>query len=544
MMLLLLMPISCSLHYKCAFDIEFKNDRGMDRLKSCIKQWLQNHSIIGKSWKKLNQTWFDFGDPQQHMIGKGFIRVAVNEGDFQTSNPQNWAIEFIHQDSAELARLWCTEIALTRTDNNNIRLACIVKHAISEGWVGQIPSDPYFSVPRIIKKVICDFNCHKGGMKLQKNINQTLIGSIDKIINTIKNKNRILPVVIATPDKDGNDPVDLGKLQEIVLANANTYYLPNDKLMSFNYKIENELSIRQSMVRVYFRCTDKSIKQNRHRYYTKSKIEEIGSENTLTQLGIALSRNSKTFTTSETIRIKHVIQARELHRLKKLRNDKTKDTEEYSKLLELENEELQKEIAETKEQLDYFDEQYRSIDDELRQTKAKMYRDSLGKKQGDSTNYDTLSSLPESVHNVLSTLGALFTKKIIIHENAYDSAINFSGNDNSTCISHAWESIFHIATTLHDLIFSSQCYDLEKEFLDRTGIKLAMTEGKLTKKSKKLMSLRKCIYRGAEVDFTPHIKGKKKEEYLRIHFSPIQQENIILICHCGEHLETYGTQKM
>jgi uncharacterized protein YfdQ (DUF2303 family) len=70
-----------------------------------------------------------------------------------------------------------------------------------------------------------------------------------------------------------------------------------------------------------------------------------------------------------------------------------------------------------------------------------------------------------------------------------------------------------------------------------------MSETKQTKKDKKLMEKRVCMFKGREIDFTPHLKGKRSEGYLRMHFSIDEKDSKIIICYCGEHIETSGTRR-
>lgn len=540
-----LMPISYSLHYKVAFDIKDVGSNGISKVRHEIKEWLKTHPALRKYNKTLSQSWYEFGDTKQINLGDSYLRVGVNKGDQSEANPENWVLEFIHPDSEFLSRIWCTEIGLSRIDDNSIRLACMLKHAVYEGWIGELPPPPNFSVPRFIKNIITSHKCYKEKTNIQTNINQCLVGNPESLAKEILCKDRILPFVVAAPDDKGNDPVDLHSLQQIVIGNANTYYLPHKNISEFNKFIPEQLSIRPGMVRVYFKMYSSDNNSRRHRYYTKYKIEEIGNEQLLDQIGIALSRNSKTFTTSEIIRIRDVINIRSLFQLNQLKKNHNTNDNEYIKLLEEENYRLTKELDKKDNDISTIISIHDELDNELSSTRAKLFtlQHSLPKQQ-DGIDVSILSEIPSDIYGCLSTMGDIFKDNIIIHENAYDTAKNFSGNDNINCIKTSWKMLFHISNTLHQLVFSTRKYDLETEFQKRTGIEFSMTEGKQTKKDKKLTQARVCEYNGKKYEFFAHLKGKKNDGYMRIYIAFDNDLKKIIICHCGEHLDTSGTRKL
>ena len=57
------------------------------------------------------------------------------------------------------------------------------------------------------------------------------------------------------------------------------------------------------------------------------------------------------------------------------------------------------------------------------------------------------------------------------------------------------------------------------------------------------MALRKIVHNGKERDITPHVKAGNKARLLRVHFCVDQDEKQIIIGHCGDHLDTYGTRR-
>jgi hypothetical protein len=83
------------------------------------------------------------------------------------------------------------------------------------------------------------------------------------------------------------------------------------------------------------------------------------------------------------------------------------------------------------------------------------------------------------------------------------------------------------------------------EFESQSGFGIAFHESKQTNKDARLVRMRQRTYRGKTYDITPHIKGGgKRHGHLRIHFAFDDERQLIVVGHCGGHLETYGTQRM
>jgi hypothetical protein len=541
---MILMPISNNVHYKCAFDIYFDDENGIIAIRQVLKEWLVAHRSLRNMNRNAVGGWFDIGSEDQEITGDSYCRVAVNRGEYKSINPLNWAFEFIHKDSIEPARIWCTEIGLTRFGEFTVRFACLLKYAVFEGWVGPLPAEPSFSVPRFVTTIVSKFPCYKGGVRLQHNIQECLVGNAQILSDIIVSNDRILPIVVSAPDEHGNDPVDLHTLQRIVTANANVFYLPCDKIYHFNQQMPKDLGMRPGMVRVYAKILHED-NSNRHRFYTKSKIEEYGKDTVLSQIGIALSRNSKTFLAGEIIRIKDVIHARSMSKLQQLKSEKIEDYKGYSELLEAENADLEEKVKQYETEIDDAKSNASSLENELKKVKAKFYcleNVDVQRSAGFNAFYQ-LSELPQTITDALGMLGSVFSERLIIHENALDTASNFPGCNDINCVNAVWKMGYHLATDMYELLFRGKNYDLEKEFLNRTGIELGMSETKQTKKDKKLMKKRVCIHKGKEIDFAPHLKGKRTEGFLRMHFAVDEKDSKIIICYCGEHIETSGTRR-
>ena len=134
-----------------------------------------------------------------------------------------------------------------------------------------------------------------------------------------------------------------------------------------------------------------------------------------------------------------------------------------------------------------------------------------------------------------------FGDRIVLLDDAVESARAFKGQAGEmfkgleAMYEHLWPMRFGEDGTLN--------VD-EGEFQARTGFAIAFHEGKHTNRDARLMRLRQHEYLGETYDFVAHLKGgDKKRGHLRIHFIFDRERDLIVVGHCGGHLETYGTQR-
>ena len=51
------------------------------------------------------------------------------------------------------------------------------------------------------------------------------------------------------------------------------------------------------------------------------------------------------------------------------------------------------------------------------------------------------------------------------------------------------------------------------------------------------------MYKGNEIDISPHVKGRNIKAAFRLHFYIDRDEEKIVIGHAGEHMDTAGTPR-
>mgnify|MGYP007101905729 CR=1 FL=1 len=104
-----------------------------------------------------------------------------------------------------------------------------------------------------------------------------------------------------------------------------------------------------------------------------------------------------------------------------------------------------------------------------------------------------------------------------------------------------------VPTTLWDLYFGKvPSANVQKDYQAQTSFELALTEGSMTNKGAKYMKQRERTYHGKTISIAPHIKGRSgnPKDNFRLHYYADAERRLIVVGHCGAHLETAGSGKV
>lgn len=211
-------------------------------------------------------------------------------------------------------------------------------------------------------------------------------------------------------------------------------------------------------------------------------------------------------------------------------NDKVKELTKHLESLEKEKADLGDKIAHFEYEKECHRQRVTTAETEKRQLQTQLEA------------IESLTRLPESLFDIVNLIERIHAGQNTFTDRAKESARESNLND----IHKAWRCLWAMATTLYDLHFGGGVIstDLEQEFKSKTGFELSLREGKQTKEDKRLMALRKDQWKGKEIDITSHVKwGSKEPNLLRVHYCPEQDQQILVVGHCGDHLDTSGTRR-
>lgn len=158
--------------------------------------------------------------------------------------------------------------------------------------------------------------------------------------------------------------------------------------------------------------------------------------------------------------------------------------------------------------------------------------------------YEGISHIPGKLSELLEVLVALYPDRVLVLDEARKSAQAFDGRYD---LDDEWAILRSVPTTLWDLYFGkAPSANVQKDYQAATSFELALTEGSMTNKGAKYMKQRERTYRGQTVSIAPHIKGRSgnSNDYFRLHYHADNERKVIVIGHCGAHLDTAGTNKV
>ncbi len=191
-------------------------------------------------------------------------------------------------------------------------------------------------------------------------------------------------------------------------------------------------------------------------------------------------------------------------------------------------------------------EDYDRHEEELRITKARNLqleqenREARALRSAVET-FRNMPELPRSNEDVINYFMKVFGDRIAFTERGIKTGCRCDIKAEGL-----WFYLYHMATSLFDIHHEGKP-DVEKEFLQATGIEVAMSEGSQSRKDSKIMNLRNDTYEGKELSMEPHVKllpQKTGADHQRIYYCYDHELDRIIIGSVGDHLKTAGTMHL
>ena len=514
----------------------------------------------------------------------------------------SWALEYDEPDGALWWRRWHTRVGLYAKDDT-----CLVNvnngSYVLPTFVGDVAVPPS-SVPQFVRDVLKldDFQFCVGETPLLTDECYLTAEDFDSTFrDNLLSDQRELPLVLLTTDENGATPVsDATQLALDVAGLANVYVLDwrDEALVRMMHELFRRgepswhYGCSASVVRVYrpgIDLTDGRAWRD-HRFFTADYIArrygngtpgDAGDSSFAQVLFRSLARSIQgderdVCDLGDVERRRSRDRALELHaKMEQLSRRMSESAlvaspkADVPEGLSEEVDGLRKDLLEWQalagdyaaandrlsEENERLKEGYRGLEDEL---SARRYLLDAANERADAAeaaqrscagrveSLDTYERAPRSLCELLVLLERLWGDRVVVLSEARDSAGDFEGGD----LAEEWEILRSVPTVLWGLYFGDEpAGDVERAYQEATGYELACTESKATRDDGRLMRLRELAYRGQVLDLSPHIKGRNKnpKRAFRLHYCPLRQQdgrNVIVIGHCGAHLETAGTAKI
>lgn len=493
-----------------------------------------------------------------------WARVETRALSDDGATPEMWAVRYEHVDSEVKSRRWSTNIGVMQVGPQEWRIAVELTHRLRPGFVGREPAAPQPSSPRLVTGLLDSRNwvARIGSMRLTAHPLSMKVGKAPDFAKALTDVQRLVPIILVSCDrKTGVPKLDSANLSRALAGTAVVYVCESPDC---DYELEHFVPMRfrspNGTVRIYAPGVDFSQDWTsaRHRFFTAKEIEEQGDDEIIGHIVRALTRSDAWRGLQSSITSIDDIDARiRERRLSELRNagaGSLKEKQEMLALFESENEALVGEAKRLAEELVAEKEKRAQAEDsvarqeyelELARASAAEARAQVRAQKSALQAVVGLTTWPENAPDVAALAIKVSGERLVFTNEALRS---LQKSDFATCDDAAsiiWRCLRAMATDLHELVMEDlSAQQVAETFKNRTKFDLTWTESKETKRDNRLMAKRRLMHEGLELDITPHVKwGNTAPRLLRVHFWVDRDRKRLIIGHCGDHLDTYGTRR-
>ena len=550
--------ITAQTHYRAFFDVEVAPGKSLECVDFArsVRKWITEkeggHTHLGKAWFFNGGGWKKPEDERVH--------VHTASDGVVTSPMSTWSARYEHPDAEHKCRLWISDVTVQKVTEGCFRFAMHVYYRIAPGFVGEEPPLPSPGTPKLILRMLSskDYSVTAGTSKLTGEFSNVTLGDAKALAEDILNDGRRIPYVVVSEILDGEALLDPRDLAWRLAGNASVFLVRREASDELNYFLGDLVSCGLGMVRIYQPMPRNTREDSRrHRYYLPETIGELGAEVVSGQITTGLARRGRIWVERRPGSFEDVQALIRRTRMEKLiaaaKNDSSekgkdeliglyeqmlKDAEEEGKNNRASMDSLETECESLRNSLDKGTSLAAHLRHRVSEVEEKLNQ--MTAKQAELSALDDFATLPATLEDVVRRIASIHSKTLEFTDDAVASAKGAEFSDLQT----AWELLWHMGTVLNALVFKEQSKDLEASFKDKTGFDLAMTEGKMTQKDAKFTKRRRIRHNGLDYDITPHVKAEKNKRHLRVHFAINRDEGKVVIGHCGDHLETYGTKRL
>ena len=562
-------PVAAQFHFGCVFTLCGTDGASpsWNDLTRAVQVW------IGAKHGNTR----DLAHPRFYLGGEwrplGRERVVVTTeralGSGREEVPEFWAVRYEHPCDEVYFRQWRTDIGITALQDGSFRFALSTIHWLLPGYIGEEPAAPVPTAPRIVSTLVDSptWSAFAGTERLRTKPEVLMAGAAPGLVDRIQSSRRLSPIVLATREFDtGRLKLDTVRLSRLLAGTATVVEVASTAIdKELEWFLPEPFRCWNGMVRIYQPAVrlDRAPDAKRHRFFKRDHIDALTPDAVEGMIVRGIARRSRSLAADGVlVTIDDVIAKQRESRLAELRqltDDKAlrEQLAIQGELLEAADEDhktLSGQIRELQAQLEEAEEGQADLQDEVASLsyEKEQLRRAAGEAEGrvrqmqaQRATLTSLRSLPQSLPEIVGLVERFWPDRIVFTDRAKASAKRAGVNKARSDLDEAWRCLWAMATDLHEILFSDTGAkgDVAQRFLDRSGFEVTLTEGKQTKNDKNLMKLRKLKYMGAEVDITPHVKyGSKAPKCLRVHFYADHEKKVVVVGHCGDHLDTYGSQ--
>ena len=535
--------------YRCGFDMKIGHDKEFfSYLQRKVRKWISSQiKKQGEDDTSVGEQWFFAGDTKY--LGNN---VVLKSSNCNKNGKHLWAFEISQPDKAVQWRKWITQISIFQDNPNLLNFQLQNSFLINSNYLGQSIEDPDYSVPNLIKQILADKKCNpfSGQFPFSKLPIELKLGDGLRFQEHVEGDGKSSPYILITPLLDSGDflidPVDLAQRLQ---GSAQVFFIRNDKdvIDELKFMLKRRFFVYDGAVRLYFPDVDIKAPNayKRHRYITKADFSTFGEQDIIRQITESVIRKNIFVNQFRPISINDVISCRIRERIVELKDAHTindKNDKELLKLFEDDNKKLYDENIKLKGENEKYEHEIEELNNRNIILENKLKRKNSAEKQAANESLACFSAAPQNVLDIFNWFSAAFPQKMDLTERARkvmrDSALNKSQFREFMKIWNALVAMkdFLLPLALREISSNNPVLD----FRNKYGIDLALSEGSQTNCDPKFQAARRDLYKGVQIDVTPHVKIDDSNS--RFYYQYVSQYKIIVIGYYG-HLDTYGTRR-
>lgn len=570
------LPTTWSIHYRCAFDLAaaVPGQLTWATLVKTVRAWIKEKENSETLRERIAKGWFFDAGEYRDKVGRRRVHIRTLRfiGVGSIDDPEIWAVRYEHgDDDPTTFRSWRTDIAVASHGKSQYRFALQVSYSLHSEFVGAEPPRPAPSAPRLVTRLLTSKHwvATAGSAVLSAGPEVLRVGQGRELVLRLADNKRRCPLLLLSGDPATNLPkLDAGRLARVLAGTVQVVVATGSEFEEeLAYELPHMLRCSKGTVRLYLpgvRMEDTDADAGRHRFVKASEIDEVGSAVIEDRLISTIGRRLAVGLPDTAWGLEDVERRGREARFAALRAQVTAaGDKELLQLFEEDNVALQRELARLKTEKDELEALLDQRENELADTEARTRRLAFeletARAQVEAAEADArtvsagasaleaVPAPPASAVEVILWVTSLWGDRVVFTDRARKSAEKASINQDKSELPAVWRLIRSLAIHLHPLTQQPGASTgwIAEEYQRRSGFGLAWTEGKQTKKDNKLMQARRLDYDGEILDITPHVKhGSKPPKCLRVHFAVHQRSGKVIVGHCGDHLDTYGTQRL